>query len=256
MKELKPKFQVEFLEQNRKHYYRIRGEDKLYESVTAFLNMVGGSKSSALQAWSKNQAVEYIANSLKDKLGKNVEITDNFINEIVATGKKQPQYQLEAAADIGSKCHRAIDDYIITGKIPEMDEQTTHLFNSFMSWLKEHKLKFILPDTAVIFKGENNFSYGGKFDAIVENEKGELILVDFKSSNHIVDDYALQLSAYYLAFKYTYGIELDGGMIVRFDKKEPKFETKEISKKKMIENLETFKGLVSLKQGFDKGLWV
>lgn len=252
---LKPKFMVEFLEKNRKHFYRIRGEDKLYESVTSFLQMVGGSKSQALQTWSRNQAVDYIAERLRLNIGKNIKITNDVISKLIEAGKQQPKWNLEKAANIGTKAHTAFDDYIVTGKVPEMDEQTTHLFNNFLSWTKEHNLKFMLPDTAVIYKGDNGFEYGGKFDAIVENEEGKLFLVDFKSSNHIVEDYALQLSFYFLAFKYTYGIELAGGMIVRFDKLQPIFEVKNISKEQMIENINVCKALVTLKKGFDKGVW-
>lgn len=254
MVELKPKFEVEFIEKNRRHFYKIKGQDKLYPSVTWYLNMIGGSKTTALQTWAKNLAVEYIANSLRDKIGNDIKITENFINEMVLIGKQQPKWNLEKAADVGTKAHNAFDYYIHNGKAPEMDEQTTHLFNNFLDWVNEHKIKFIMPDTAVVCN-EEGMMVGGKFDAVAQDEDGKLILIDFKSSNHISEDYAMQLSFYFHAFKCTYGVELDKGMIVRFDKKEPKFQIQEISKDKMIKNYEACKGLIALKNTFEEGVW-
>lgn len=250
-----PRFHVEFLEQNHKHFYRIRGEPQLYASVTNFLNMVGGAKSKALQHWAKNQAINYISERLKQNIGKKVKIDEDMINKLVEAGKQQPDWNLKKAADIGTKVHLSLDDWIVTGKEPQMDEQTRFLFNNFLAWLKEHKMKFILPDTSVVYKGQDGFEYGGRFDAVVEDENGKLLLVDFKSSNHIVEDYALQLSFYYYAFKYTYDVELDGAMIVRFDKEKPEFEVKKISKEKILDNFEVCKALVTLTNGFEKGVW-
>jgi hypothetical protein len=236
MTTLKPKYDVTFID-DRGHWYVIHGVK--YPSVTAILKIIGGSKTDALMAWAKNVSLEYISNELKGQIGKEVEINELFIDHIVKVGKTRPKFELEKAADFGTRAHDAIDKYILYKETPQ-EAELSLVFNNFLKWLEEHKFKIIAGDTTV---GSPTYGFGGRLDAIAVDDKGNFIILDWKTSNHIVKDYALQVSAYAFAFSETYGVPLPKECyVVRFDKVKPIFE---IAK---LENVErTFKAFVAAK---------
>ena len=136
-------------------------------------------------------------------------------------GFKHKSYQktLNEAANIGSQCHNNID-YFLTNKshiLPEdINYSTKNAYQSFIKWFDEINL---LGDVEVIFHERTLLCpyFGGTLDGLYKiNNK--IYLVDYKTSNHIVYNYFLQLSAYRYILRTEHNIEIDGCIILQLSK--------------------------------------
>jgi len=88
--------------------------------------------------------------------------------------------------------------------------------------------------------------YAGSFDALIE-EDGEPVIIDFKTSKSIHEEYALQIAAYSAAFCTTYEIDsMPKGRVVRFRKDKIGFEERNI-----ISVEESFKTFLHVKAVHD-----
>lgn len=217
MNKLTPKYKVEFID-NYGHWYVIDGVK--YPSVTKILENVGSKgKIDGLMGWAKKISLNYVADELKRNIGKNVVIDDDFIDNIVKIGKTKPAYELEKAADLGTRLHNAVDYYIINGKIPdELDSDIKIAFDNFLKYMDSHKLKIVCGDITL---GSKKYSYGGRADCIAQDENGNYVIIDWKTSKTIKDklEYKLQVSAYAEAFREMFGINnISKAYIVRFSK--------------------------------------
>lgn len=114
----------------------------------------------------------------------------------------------EAAGNRGSKVHQALEYYELTGSIrmndsfnnqegipEELTVEEWECIISFDTWYKEAKPKLILNEH-VIWNDE--YQYAGTLDRIYEIN-GEIWLIDFKTSQNIWTEHAIQLSSYFHA---------------------------------------------------------
>lgn len=115
------------------------------------------------------------------------------------------------AAERGSKVHQAIVD-LIDGKEVKMNSQYINPTNdvpeeltveeyeavlSFVDWWNETKPEIVAREVTVFNEREG---YAGTID-LIAFINGELWIVDFKTSQHVSEEYELQVSAY----KHAYG---------------------------------------------------
>jgi len=221
-----PKYQVQLLEEDDKHFYLVNGR-KLC-GVTNTLEIVGGNKTNALMGWATKTALERVQKALEGKVngsGSKVIVLDKkWIAEVLAEARKQPKKLKDEAADYGTQAH-LIFDAIFKGQPYTVPEPLTDTVKAFKDWLSATKLKVIAGDTKV---ASLEHGYGGSLDFLAYQD-GKYILGDMKTSGGIRDTYALQVGAYAQALWETYGIKVERGVIVRVDKKPPySFEVKEV----------------------------
>ncbi len=135
--------------------------------------------------------------------------------------------ELDTAANIGTQCHQAIDEYIFNRPFEGMlkDNEAKMAFKNFQEWVKNQKITFLKGDTIVASK---NYQFGGRFDAIATNENNDVILMDWKTSSGIRTSYDFQLGGYAIGLEETYGISATKGYIVRFAKDSPIVEEHEV----------------------------
>jgi len=119
MLEKEPIYKVDFINQGG-HFYIINGVK--YPSVTSILGMIGGDKTQALMGWAKKISVQYISDELKEMLGKDITIDEAFVDSISKIGMQRPKFELNKAADFGTRAHDAIDNYIIKKELPKDEE--------------------------------------------------------------------------------------------------------------------------------------
>jgi len=123
------------------------------------------------------------------------------------------------AADLGTKIHEQISKYIKKEPIDidllmSQDEKVAQGFLSFLEWEKKEK-PIWLDSEKIVYS--NKYNYAGIFDATAKIG-GKRILVDFKSSNAIYDEYALQTGGYQQADEEMNGEKYDGRLVLRFSK--------------------------------------
>jgi len=106
----------------------------------------------------------------------------------------------DQAADSGTLAHLMVERHI-NGQKPEdvlinapesVKEQATNAFLSYLSWEEQSRLKITLQEIELV---SEEYRFGGCPDAVGEIN-GQLVLIDWKTSNGIYQDYLIQLAAY------------------------------------------------------------
>ena len=228
MEQLKANYEVGYRDYRRQHLYTVG--DKEYPSVSKIIDIIGGSKTGALMAWSKNVAIESMAKALNDKVGQNQTIDQAFIDWLSVEAKKTPDKIKDEAASIGNQVHNAIDSWILTGNIPQMEEKAKQGFDNFISWVKLNDIRFVCGDVAV---ASVKYGYGGRPDAIGK-QGNKYVLFDWKTSNGIRDTYAIQTALYQQAIKETFSIVCSKAFVVRFGKDIVEMEEREVNIKNSL----------------------
>lgn len=131
------------------------------------------------------------------------------------------------AADAGTRAHDWFENYVkarIEGLLPESlelpeDPAVLSAVNAFLAWESAHHVIWYASELVV---GSEQHEYGGKLDALAAVD-GIPSLIDFKTSNQISSDYAIQTAGYHLALK-EMGLEMWQRIILRTPKDGKDFE--------------------------------
>lgn len=135
------------------------------------------------------------------------------------------------AANIGTAVHDAIERHI-KGE-PQVSNPTEHYelpfgglqkakrcFEAFKDWQSKYNPEFVAIEPQLVHL---DHLYGGTIDAVAKIG-GELCLVDWKTSNGIYDETAMQCAAYIELWHHTEGQRISTAHVLRMDKKSPKWE--------------------------------
>lgn len=170
--------------------------------------------------------VPRVTNILSDMLHE--EYLMNWANYMGRIKHTDHNKYTEEAADIGTKVHKAIEEYIKFGCDTDFSDifdyniksSCANAFLSFKRWwsiIVQHDIKVIFQEQPLVCK-----YYGGTLDLFI-NIDGRNYLIDFKTSNHFNYKYHLQAAAYRRLLHYNYNIVTDGVIILRLSKKEIRF---------------------------------
>ena len=215
---LKPKIEIDGA-----HKYFISGAPTTWPSVTAVLDEVI-DKSGPLVWWSANQALGNVRQKLLELSGKDVRISEKWIENLIQESRKKPEEAKKAGGDRGTLFHEAADN-IMRGKPHGLTGELAHMGDSFGEWLKKKKTKLMAAEIPVAsFEHE----YVGKFDTLVETSEG-IELWDYKTANKgknnkmypdtgVYNKDAFQLGAYALAIRETLDISVTRARIIWINK--------------------------------------
>ncbi len=176
---------------------------------------------------------------------------DYLMKWVNSLGLKKISYRafMNEAADKGTYSHMAIEKYLKQGylDLEEMDEipnndireTVSSVMNAFYQWWtlihKQYKkIELIYLEKTLIHK-----YFAGTCDCLLRVD-GEYWLIDFKTSNHMNYNYALQLAAYKYLLKELEGIEISKAMILRLDKVAYRYYTYEYDLKNNEEHIKFF----------------
>lgn len=105
------------------------------------------------------------------------------------------------AAMAGNVAHDMIECAIL-GKerpaftcAPELITKAENAFSQYQEWRDQSRIEIIATETAYV---SERYQFGGTIDAIGRDTKGRIVLVDWKTSNGVYQDYLIQLAAYAL----------------------------------------------------------
>jgi len=193
-----------------RHIFR-NEKGEVIPGVTGVISIL--DKSAALTGWAVRLAKEYLISKID--AGEQITIID--IEEAV----KQHRIKKEEAGNIGEKIHTWIEEWM-AGKNPAMaeDEKVRNGITAFLQFQKENKVKW-LENTKVIYS--KKYGFAGILDAVGRIGK-DLVLVDFKSSNAIYQDYALQCAGYQIAYEEEKKKKMKYRLVIRFGKDDGTFE--------------------------------
>lgn len=122
------------------------------------------------------------------------------------------------SADIGKQVHACIEKFL-KGEMVTFcgaDEHVKPPFVAWFDWWRASKYTCRAQEIKVISK---KYKYGGTFDAVIQDEIGHTLLVDWKISNNDDRIRFLQLAGYAQAYFEETKVKIANGLIVRMDKK-------------------------------------
>lgn len=106
------------------------------------------------------------------------------------------------AAELGTACHEAFEQYALSGTRPEVDEEVLPYLDQFDAWLQKWQPEYLAAELAVY---NRTYGYAGSCDAFVKIQ-GEPLITDYKSTRKSLDargketgpypEVGLQLSSY------------------------------------------------------------
>ena len=201
-------------------HYQVEGYDEPFPSVTTVLSIISKP---ALIPWARNVALESVRGALMERAGGMEWITPEWVEGIITEGRHRPDQERDQAADFGTQAHILIDA-IIQGKEPEIPPEMEPVVKSFIAWRKDAGLDIHLSEQTV-FSARHH--YAGTMDAVAY--RGDtLVALDWKTSNGLYPEYALQVAAYGKALEEMSGQKVQEAWIVRFGKATPEFEARQV----------------------------
>jgi hypothetical protein len=255
--EFNPHFTVDLIVQKRAHFYRVSRPDledivapELFPGVTGILSIISKP---ALLPWAKREALNQVRVVLKAlQLAPTANVlTDEWIEDLIAKASRKPEQIKDDAADLGTLVHKYIDQIIQGHMPPELRPEMLPAVTAFLDWWQSSQIKLLKGDTKV---ASVKYKYGGSLDAIGQ-QGSKLVILDWKTSNGIYNEHALQAGAYAEAFYETFGARCEKGFIIRFGKNlPPAFEAKEILS--LESSFDGFLAAKRLKENLDGGQYV
>lgn len=209
-----------------RHMYYIGGKRKT--GATTFLGIK--DKSEALKSYVREQTVK----NLLPRLREGVKISE----EELVKALYEDEYNTAKAADMGTKIHDWIEDYI-NHKInprkypmPEMPEDQFAVTGatSFLEWESAHKVKFVWSEKILY---SLKYDYIGKGDFAAEVD-GQLCLCDIKTGNGMYNSVRAQTAAYAMADTEECKAKYEGRWAIRIAKETEKEYHKRMALKNEI----------------------
>ena len=205
-----------------KHMYYVN--DKKVDSVTGICGR--GIPKPQLTYWLVNTPLNEVKRLINEKLDAGEQLDRAILERIFATAKKKPDTFKDEGALVGSVVHGLVEDYLKGKDIPiQSDKAVVNCWNLFLDWWKKQEYEVVELEKKLYCK---KYNYAGTLDLVVKDKKGNLVLIDIKTSNHITFDYFLQLNAYKFAYEEETKSKISKAFIVRLPKKESEIEIKEI----------------------------
>ena len=150
--------------------YRLKKDNKRVKSVTTLINAHLGWSKGALIGWTRKHCLKG-----EDSMGI-----------------------MKEAGRIGTLAHKMIEEFIQGGSVrlddytPNEISQAKTAYYGFYKWFADNNVDFRETEMKLV---SEKYGFGGTFDAIAE-VNGKLVLIDFKSSNAVHDEFLVQLAAY------------------------------------------------------------
>lgn len=239
------------------HVYYAASEDEDFGALISTTQVLDNLAKPALQYWAVNETVDYIEENWEPGRAYDEVEIDNMLQK----AKKARFSSSGKATKIGSMVHDWIESFVISksegqdveilepGKEKEGDVETAFLtlpFNDkaqaaiqqFLNWEEDKEIEWIGAEQRAFSLGKR---YAGTYDAEALID-GDLVLIDWKTSKRIYDEYPLQTASYVYAREeesYHVGdrIMYDRMMILRVPKNGGEFEALEIDDRQEIKKL-------------------
>jgi hypothetical protein len=177
----------------------------------------------ALIPWARNVALESVRAALTDRIGGAVWLTPEWVDGVITEARSRPDQVKTEAADFGTQAHTLIEQ-IIQGRAPQIPPQFGSVVSSFAAWRRGAGLDIKFTETMVY---SAKYRYAGAMDALALRE-GELIALDWKTSNGIYPEYALQVAAYAKAIEEMSGQPVKEAWAVRLGKTTAEFDARRV----------------------------
>ena len=192
------------------HSYRRESDGELYPSCTKIAGLV---PKDYLKKWTTKENYLYV----KANWNINRMYTESEKEKLLLTAKDIYEVKSGEAMRIGSEIHNWIENHIngIDNPKPEGREW---VIDEFLAW-EEKNIDEWMASEFLVASHEHKFA--GRLDAVAKFKNGLVSIVDFKTSNSISPEYALQTAGYWIALK-EMGANIDQRKILMITKESEK----------------------------------
>jgi len=118
----------------------------------------------------------------------------------------------------------------------------------FLNWKKDALNRKLIIYGNEITVCSKNYGYAGTIDAVgaieTSDKKLNIYILDWKTSNSLQKEYAMQLAAYAKAFEEYFNLSVHSAVIVRIDKEKSIYEERTI--KNIEDSFDDFKAALRL----------
>jgi len=201
-----------------KHQYSCGGE--FVPAVTSVLSTTI-AKQQFLMPWAVKIGAEWFKDNSEAFSQAEISIED-MVNGIKRAYKKKSVGAINIGRAVHEWCEQAILWKLGKAEVPSMptDEQASNAINAFRDWVKQNEVEWLAAEQRVYSR---THKYAGTVDAVAR-VNGEFMVIDFKTSTRIYEEYYLQVAAYSKCVEDIYGEPVDAAYILRFDKDSGKFD--------------------------------
>lgn len=132
----------------------------------------------------------------------------------------------DKAAEAGTIAHDMIEAFIlgkpqpIVAAEPDILAKASNAFKQFGEWYELSKMELVATEKSYV---SEKHQFGGTVDAIGKDSKGRIVLVDWKTSNAVYQDYLVQLAAYALLLEECSEWRPEGFHLLRVSKESADF---------------------------------
>jgi len=240
------------LKPNGFRYYQIGSTGKVFPSVTSVIQAILNKP--LINQWERRLILDTFKQRIlalqkeTNSLEKIKIFAEQELDKVMLEVGKEPESQKTKAADFGTAAHDIIERLI---KAPnpadiECDPQYEQVKQNFLQWRRHTPLKLLKTEIEVY---SMKYEYAGTMDALASlklENKNYLVALDWKTTNSLWPEFALQISAYAKAYEEIYGEHVDLAYLVRLEKDKPKIEVKKV--KDLDVAFEAFKATLFLWQ--------
>lgn len=227
-----------------KHKYTAIEEDGSIIPAPSITTVLGVINKAALLQWAVNQAINHLRARLYDGGEFDVEDLERFLDE----AKYAHKFVKQEAADIGTAAHNWLETYwhqkmkaaesgedFAIPPLPE-HEQVRNCVEAAIKWIESQDIVPLIIEKPVYSRLHR---VAGRLDKLALI-KGELTVVDWKSSNQIWDEYRFQIAAYLFIYEEETGQVVKGAWLVRLGKADGEFEAKYFSRADLLPDWQAF----------------
>ena len=192
------------------HKYWLDGNE--VPSVTTITGQV--DKSEPLMGWAVNTVIDYLAQHVDEIRDGSIVLKGENAHLLFSEAKAQHRELKKAAADMGTRVHRAVELYL---KGEDCDlTGIERPFSAFLDWRFSWDQFELLASEVMTYDTYRN-GYAGTAD-IIARLNNEVWLIDLKTSPRIYDEYGMQLAAYQYALSWCDQFDITKTGILRLDK--------------------------------------
>ncbi len=220
-------------------FYRVPGSKDLMPSVTTVLSVISKR---FVNRWETGLALDKFRSRLGERLtaGTAGSISREELEAWTAEAQGEPAVQLEAAGGFGTGAHSIFESLLsaeATGSAAvAVDAKYNVVVDNFLTWRKSVPELQVLQNEMMVYSLTHQ--YAGAVDAVCKIGD-RVIIMDWKTSNQIYIEYALQVAAYAKAFEEMTGTPVHEAWVLRFDKTKKKPPQIKVVKD-LPQTLETF----------------
>lgn len=104
----------------------------------------------------------------------------------------------DEAADAGTLAHAMVEAFINSKPLPELPEtvvgnQAKQGFENYIHWQEDNRIQILKQEMLLI---SETYKFGGCPDALGIDSRKNLVILDWKTSNGVYQDYLIQIAAY------------------------------------------------------------